>query len=205
MVKRSNYDITRDKMEKAFTQYDQEEMIRKFRLCHTEEYLFITFIGERYRIDRFSGKVERCSEGEAVYTHAGFNESMTIFDVLCCSKPDCRLSGEYTTVTNLPRIAKTAAPGMGMYANIARMFTNRSDVLRQACERLHGTEQKIGDVAYCIPIFEFMSIMLQFWDADDEFDACLKIMWDKNVLDFMHYESTFYALGHFFKRLTEFF
>jgi len=203
MAKISNYDVTRDKMEKEFTKYNQEEMIRKFQLRHTEDHLFITFIGELYRINRFSGKVERCSEGEPAYTHAGFNESMTIFDVLCCSKPDCRLSGEYATVTNLPGITKTSAPGMGMYADIARMFTNRSDMLRRACERLHGTEQKVGDVSYCIPLFDFMPIMLQFWDADDEFEASLKIMWDKNVLDFMHFESTFYAVGHFFKRLTE--
>lgn len=203
MEKISNYDITRDKMEQTFIRYNQEEMIRKFHLPHTPEHLFITFIGETYRVDRIAGRVERCSQDGTTYTHAGFNESMTVFDVLCCSKPDCRLSGEYVTVTNLPGIANISAPGPGMYADAARVFTNRCGALRQACERLNGTVQKVGDVSYLIQLFDFMPIMLQFWDADDEFDAALKIMWDKNTLDFMHFETTFYAAGHLLKRLTE--
>lgn len=207
MEKRSNYDITRDKMEQQFTRYDQGEMIRKFQLRHTEQYLFLTFVSALYRVDRFSGRVERCAGegGGAVYTHADFNESMTIFDVLCCSKPDCRLSGEYVTLANLPGVSKAAAPGMELYSNVAGQFANQTGRLHRACRRLHGTEQNLpaGDVSYRIPVFDFMPVLLQFWDADDEFDAALKIMWDKNVLDYMHFESTFYLLSHLFKRLTE--
>lgn len=203
MEKTSNYDIMQNKMEQAFTRYDQQEMIDRFHLRHTSEHLFITFVGENYRIDRLTGKVERCIADGTMFVHAGFNESMTIFDVLCCSKPDCRLSGEYATVTNLPGIANISAPGTGTYADTAHVFTNRCDVLRQACERLNGVEQKYGDVSYLIPLFDFMPVILQFWDADDEFDAVLKIMWDKNTLDFMHFETTFYAANHLLKRLKE--
>jgi len=189
-------------MEKQFTRYDQNEMIRKFRLPYTKDFLFISFAGERFRIHRSSGKVELCSD--AGFSHAGFNESMTIFDVLCCSKPDCHLSGEFTTVTNLPGIAKTSAPGMNLYADTARFFTNRCDDLRLACMKLNGVEQAVGDVSFQIPLFDFLPVVLQFWDADDEFDACLKIMWDKNTLDFLHFESTFYAMSHLLKRLTDY-
>lgn len=203
MEKTSNYDITRNKMEQAFARYDQQEMIDRFHLRHTPDHLFITFIGENYRIDRLTGKVERCIADGTMFVHAGFNESMTIFDVLCCSKPGCRLSGEYATATNLPGIANISAPGTGTYADTAHIFTNRCDMLRQACERLNGVEQKLGDVSYLIPLFDFIPVILQFWDADDEFDAVLKIMWDKNTLDFMHFETTFYAANHLLKRLKE--
>lgn len=203
MEKISNYDITRNKMEQAFVRYDQQAMIDKFHLRHTPEHLFITFVGENYRIDRLTGKVERCAADGTACAHAGFNESMTIFDVLCCSKPDCRLSGEYATVTNLPGIANISAPGAGTYAGAARLFANRCGALRQACRRLNGVEQRTGDVSYLIPLFDFMPVVLQFWDADDEFDAVLKIMWDKNTLDFMHFETTFYASNHLLKRLEE--
>lgn len=47
-----------------------------------------------------------------------------------------------------------------------------------------------------------MPVVLQFWDADDEFDAALKIMWDTNTLDFMHFETTFYAANHLLQRPT---
>ena len=113
MQRPSNYDLTREQMEGAFVRYDQGEMIRKFHLRQTSEHLFITFIGEDYRIGRRTGKVERLPSGGGAPVPAGFNESMTLFDVLCSSKPDCRLSGEYMTVTNLPGIANIAAPGTG--------------------------------------------------------------------------------------------
>lgn len=204
MANLSNYDITRIKMEKEFVRYDQAQMIEKFHLRHTPEYLFITFLGAEYRINRETGKVDLCLEDGSGHVPAGFNESMTIFDVLCCSKPHCHLSGQYATVTNLPGIANIAAPGTGTYADAARVFTNRPDALRQACELLHGVEQQqTGDVSYLLPLFDFMPVILQFWDADDEFDAALKIMWDMNTLEFMHFETTFYAANHLLKRLTE--
>lgn len=202
MEKRSNYDATRDKMEREFVRYDQEAMIRKFRLRHTPEHIFINLVGETYRVDRLTGRVELCSSGAAC-THAGFNESMTIFDVLCCSKPGCQLDGSYLTVTSLPGISNISAPGSGTYAGTARLFAGDCDGLRRACQRLDGTPQDIGDVSYLIPLFDFMPVMLQFWDADDEFDAVLKIMWDRNTLDFMHFETTFYAAAHLLKRLEE--
>lgn len=204
MANVSNYELTRNKMEQEFVRYDQEQMIEKFHLDHTQDHLFITFVGETYRIGRKTGKVELCLPDGKGYAHAGFDESMTIFDVLCCSKPGCHLSGQYATVTNLPGIANIAAPGTGSYAGTARIFANKCNELRQACERLHGIPQEVGDVAYLIPLFDFMPVMLQFWDADDEFDAALKIMWDTNTLDFMHFETTFYAANHFLKRLTSF-
>lgn len=203
MEKDSNYIKTRDKMEREFVRYDQEQMIRKFQLDHTPEFLFINFAGEKYRVSRLTGRVELCLPHEAGFIHAGFNESMTIFDVLCCSKPGCRLCGDYATVTNLPGIAKIAAPGADMYSSSARTFTHRLDALRQACRQLRGTEMNTGDVSFLIPLFDFMPIMLQFWDADEEFDAVLKIMWDKNTLDFMHFETTFYAVSHLLCRLEE--
>lgn len=204
MAAMSNYDITRVKMEKEFVRYDQKRMIEKFHLRHTQEYLFITFLGEEYRVGRETGKVERCLENGAGCAPAGFNESMTIFDVLCCSKPNCCLSGQYATVTNLPGIANIAAPGTGTYADTARIFANRPDALRQACESLHGVkQQQAGDVSYLLPLFDFMPVILQFWDADDEFDAALKLMWDTNTLDFMHFETTFYAANHLLQRLAE--
>ncbi len=199
----SNYEITRNKMEQEFVRYDQEQMVQRFHLQHTPRHLFIDFVGERYRIDRQTGRVERCLADGSGFVHAGFNESMTIFDVLCCSKPGCHLSGEYATVTNLPGIANISAPGTGTYAETARIFANNCDALRRACERLGGSAQKVGDVSYRIPLFDFMPVILQFWDADEEFDAALKIMWDTNTLDFMRFETTFYAANHLLERLKE--
>ena len=64
-------------------------------------------------------------------------------------------------------------------------------------------QQQAGDVSYLLPLFFFIPVIHQLWDADDEFDAALKIMWDTNTLDFMHFETTFYAANHLLKRLQE--
>ena len=61
----------------------------------------------------------------------------------------------------------------------------------------------MGDVSYKIPLFDFLPVILQFWDADEEFDSVLKFMWNENILDYMHYETTFFAASHLLSRLTE--
>lgn len=197
--RRSNYDVTRDRVEREFLKYDQETMIKKFHLVHDADCLYLRFVACDYRVDRKTGRVERLPEG----VHAGFNETMTIFDVLCESKPDCRLSGQFVRVNDLDGVTKTAYLGGNLFDGSAKAFTHRTGALRAACERLGGTVGTVGDVSYQIPLFDFLPVTLQFWDADDEFDAVLKIMWDRRTLDFMRYETTWYAAGHLLKRLQE--
>ena len=58
-------------------------------------------------------------------------------------------------------------------------------------------------MAYRLPLFDFLPVILQFWDSDEEFEPVLKIMWDENLLDYMHYETSYLALGHLWKRMEE--
>lgn len=197
--RKSNYDVTRDRVEKEFLKYNQESMIEKFHLGHDDGFLYIRFLARDYRIGRATGRVERLPEG----VHAGFNETLTIFDVLCESKPDCRLSGEFVRVNDLDGVPKTARLGGNLFNGSAKAFAHRAGALKTACERLGGTAGSVGDVSYQIPMFDFLPVTLQFWDADDEFDAVLKIMWDRRTLDFMRYETTWYAAGHLLDRLEQ--
>ena len=199
--RKSNYEITRDRVESEFLKYDQESMIQKFHLVNDRDYLYIRFAAQDYRVDRRTGRVERLTAGEAV--HAGFNETMTIFDVLCESRPDCRLSGEFVRVNDLDGVAKTACLGGNLFDGSAKAFAHRTEELKAACRRLGGAAGSVGDVSYRIPLFDFFPVTLQFWDADDEFDAVLKIMWDRRTLDFMRYETTWYAAGHLLGRIRE--
>ena len=196
--RKGNYEITRDRVEGEFLKFDQEAMIARFRLDHDADYIYVRFLACDYRIDRKTGRVERMPEA----VHAGFHEVMTIFDVLCESKPDCRLSGEFVRVNDLDGVTKTAHLGGNLFDGSAKAFTRRTEELKAACEALGGTPGQVGDVSYTIPMFDFFPVTLQFWDADDEFDAVLKIMWDRRTLDFMRYETTWYAAGHLVARLT---
>ena len=199
--RKGNYEITRDRVEGEFLKYDQDAMITKFSLVHDRDFLYVRFLARDYRVNRKTGRVERLTEAEPV--HAGFHEAMTIFDVLCESRPDCRLSGEFVRVNDLDGVTKTAHLGGNLFDGSAKAFTHRTEELKAACEALGGTAGNVGDVSYTIPMFDFLPVTLQFWDADDEFDAVLKIMWDRRTLDFMRYETTWYAAGHLMDRLEE--
>ena len=58
-------------------------------------------------------------------------------------------------------------------------------------------------MAYEIPLFDFLKCRIQFWNSDEDFDAQMQIFMDKNILDFIRYETVWYAVGHLMRRLTE--
>lgn len=96
-----------------------------------------------------------------------------------------------------------SAPGSDMFAGDAARFAGKCAQLEEACESLGGTPEKVGDVSYKIPLLDFMDVILQFWDGDEEFAPVLRVLWDENILDYMHYETTFYATSHLFERLKK--
>ncbi len=202
----SNYDIMRDKMEKKFLEYDQKKMTDKFGLEYDDDYIYITFIARPYRVGRRTGRVEWSEDGFKTAVHGGFNESMTIFDVLCCSKDDCRLSGKFTSANMLKGVAQTQHLGEGLNQGVADSFGGRTEELGAALLRLGGRLSPVktsADVDFTLDMFPFLPVEFRFWDADDEFPASMSILMDENVLQFMHYETTYYMIGHLLDRTAE--
>lgn len=195
----SNYEITKRKMAKAFAQYDQEKMAEKFHLPSDSTYLYIRFLNRSYRIRRADGTVSLQEDG----TEAGFNEAMTLYDVLCNSKEDCAVSGEFVTISHLVNAASKPGDDGALTKRQTELFDNRGEALSRACEQLGGVKYGKGDVAYRLPLFDFLPVAVQFWNSDEEFPASLQLLWDKNVLDFMHFETVWYAAGHLLDRLQE--
>lgn len=202
-MKTSNYDRMRDQMETEFLNYDQEKMIRKYGLEHDRTYLYLTFAGRRCRIGRNSGRVEWTEDHFIHAVHADYNVSMTIFDVLCYAKDDCCLSGRFVPVHQLKGTVESASPGNNMFDGTAKKFDRRAGALARACELLGGQKETVGDVSYRIPLFDFLPVILQFWESDEEFPPVLKLMWDENILSYMHFETTFFAAGHLCRRLED--
>ena len=42
-------------------------------------------------------------------------------------------------------------------------------------------------------LFPFLPVVLRFWDADEEFPASMQILTDRNILDFMRYETLMFV------------
>ena len=223
-MKASNYDLMRDQMETEFLNYDQEKMIRKYGLAHDDKYLYLTFVGRKCRIGRNSGRVEWTEDDFCHAVHADYNISMTIFDVLCYAKDDCCLSGRFMPVNQLKGTVQSASPGKDMFGGTAKKFDGHTGRLARACELLGGQKERVGDVSYRIPLFRWypakcadarrnlrdsvscqtdsLPVILQFWESDEEFPPVLKLMWDENILSYMHFETTFFAAGHLLERLN---
>lgn len=204
-MKKSNYEQMRDQMRPHFLTYNQEEMIRKFDLNCDEDHLYIRFCGRMYRIGRTTGIVEWSEDGFMTCTEGDFNESMTIYDILCHSKPDCRLSGAYAPSSSLPGLVYTgmkAGSSMGSRDTEAYFNANVA-LLKEACAALGGIPEGKGDVAYRIPMFDFLPVRFSFWEADEDFPAEIRVLWDTNVQSFMHFETLFYAAGHLLRRIKQ--
>lgn len=204
MMKQSNYEIMRNQMRSRFLQYDQAAMIKKFGLNADEAYIYMDFFNRPYRVDRSTGVVEWSEDGFCSLHEADYNESMSIYDVLCCSKPDCRLAGEFMPSSSLKGTGYTsAALGSAMFKKYYERFDGHTEALAEACRKLGGVPEGKGDVAFRLPVFSFLPLRFEFWESDEDFPAETRLLWDGNVLSYMHYETLWFAAGHLFGRMME--
>ena len=200
----SNYEKAKISMARVFLQYDQAAMIHKYSLEYDSDWLYITFVNHIYRINRKTGNVQWSDHNFETVYESDYNETMTIYDVLCYSKDGCHLANEFVNINCLSTIMTgNLSQNSGFFKNIADFFNGKTIELRNACVALSGKELGKGDVAFELKLFPFLPIIIRFWEADDEFPASIQILTDRNTLDYMHYETLMFALTHLFSRLKE--
>lgn len=197
----SNYEITKRQMAQKFATYDQKEIIRRFHLDSSKEWIDIRFLTRPYQISRSSGTIYRIEHD--VSTEAGFNEAMTIYDVLSRTAEDFTLSGEFVPISGLTKAANAPGKSGNLFLQETQLFDHKERELSRACEQLGGEKFGKGDVAYRLPLFDFLPVAIQFWSSDDEFPASLQLLWDQNTLRMMHYETVWYAAGFLLDSLAE--
>ena len=204
MERVSNYEITKRRVQGEFLKYDQERMIQKFNLDADENYLYIKFIGHLYRLQRSTGYLEWSENDFISCTEADFNEALTIYDLLCDSREYCQAAGDYVNLKSMSALQSSSKKlGDGLFDGKDKVFDHKDVLLCRVCEKLGGTKAGMGDVAYEIPLFDFLKCRIRFWNSDEEFEAQLQIFMDKNTLDFIRYETVWYAVSHLIRRLTE--
>ena len=191
-------------MAQTFSSYDTGAMIEKFQLQHDAAYLYLSVLGRAYRIDRRSGQVSWSDDGFLTSTEADYNAAMTLYDVLCCSQPDCRLAHTWVNVRSLARVQGGTLEKSGdFFQGAGRMFSGKADALARRCQALLGKKLDQGDVAYQLDLLPFLPLQLVFWEADEDFPASLQFFVDRNTLAYMHYETLMFALSHVLSRLQE--
>mgnify|MGYP003298589526 CR=1 FL=1 len=188
-----NYVIQLKNAQKFFLTYDQEKLIRKFRLKADESFLYVTMFATPYRLCRHTGNLERFKEGwEDANT---FGEVMTLLDILCDSREDRYLTGKWMSTQ---MFGKYFHSGLlePEYDALADSFDKHPGSLEKAFRDLGGRSIKGGDEAWAVPVMDGLEIGIFFWHADEEFPAQLRYFWDENALMYIKYETMHYTLGY---------
>lgn len=201
MERTNNYFLQAQQAKKLFLAYDQEALIRKFRLSFDETYLYVTMLHTLYRIHRATGDLEK--QTGAVWVDANtFDEVLTLFDLLCDSREDRYLSGRWKNMTSF---------GLMFHQNLledardpwAERFQAELDLFRKACLSLKGQPLPNGDAAYAIELFDDLAVGVQLWLGDEEFPPNLRFLWDENATMYIRYETMFYARGLLLDRIAQ--
>ena len=200
--KSNNYEKQVYISRELFMKYDQQVMLKRLPLEYDETYIYLTMLDARLRISRASGIVEiRNEEDYAVCID--FSIVMTVYDILCYSETIPALSGMWCPLSSFQ--VTSSSPDSDVFTiKYARAFSGKIQELKEACRKIGGTEPAVSahaDVCWQFDIFSFFPIQFRYWDGDDEFEPRIQLLWDKNSLKFMHFETMYYALGVLMQRL----
>lgn len=196
-----NYLIQAQQAKKRFLTYDQDALIRKFRLQSDENFIYVNFLCKLYRISRTTGDMAY-REGDRWADGNSYGEVMTLLDLLCDSREDRFLTGRWKSMT---------AFGLMFHRSLTEeqrdAFADRIDdapaAFSRACQALQGVPLSGADLGYGIELFEGLRIGLQFWHGDDEFSPRVRYLWDENALQYLRYETMHFAVGLLRQRIGE--
>ena len=206
MEKKNNYEMARDKAAARFAKCDQEKMIDRLDLIADDEYIYLSFLSTPQMIDRKTGRIRSMDDMTDGWKDAGFDESLTIYDILDHAQDMSKLSGEFTSVSQLTSVS-SAAKTFGSFSyrpDFEKKLDKNFGRLRRALEDMNGEKaESAADLAYKVPLYEDIYMLFEFYRADDEFPAKASVKWDTQILSFMHYETLFYATGYFYSRILD--
>lgn len=196
-----NYAIATQKAKERFLTYDREKICAKFRFDADERYIYPIFFGQRCRMEWATGNLERERQGRWVDANS-FGEVLTLLDLLCDASETRFLTGKWRSMQEF---------GLLFHRNLlentrdrwADRFDREPELLRRGCEALGGRAMKGADVDYAVEIFDGLSIRIQLWFGDEEFAPRLHYLWDENALQYIRYETMYYALDVLHARIVE--
>ena len=130
-----------------------------------------------------------------------FGEVLTLLDLVCDSREDRCPSGRWKNMRDF---------GHGFHQTLleqrdpwAERFQACPEAFSRACQRLGGERYPLGDATYSIPVFDRLRLLVQLWFGDEEFPAQLRYLWDENALQYLKYETMYYAVPLVLKRIVE--
>ena len=168
--------------------------------------VYLKYIGTEYRINRRNGAIEYAT-GEEWTDCREYTVVMTIYDFLCCSGQEILppLTGQWQPVGRF--VTAGSSPSTDPFVEkYARAFSGKVEEVKQACICLGGKQTKRlagADLTFEMPVLPDFSVLLQFWDGDEEFPPKILLLWDKVSLSYLHFETTYYLQGDLLKAILQ--
>ncbi len=185
----NNYDKMLEAARLRFLDYDIEALARRAGVTDGGDHLLTRFLGEAVHIRKADGQI--FLEGRA----AGFGEGLTVYDWLCDARKDAKASWAFCPVSSLPGVL---VRGSGLVMNcdaLAAKIDKNPAVFLAAVEKMGGKMLPLGDLGCQIMAFPDLPVQIKFYHADEEFPASMTLLWDKNILQFLRYETVYYLAG----------
>ena len=185
-----NYEKLYRQSREHFLTFPQEPMIDWYGLTHDEKHLYFHILSREAVLDRVTG--ELICGGE----RAGFNEACAVYDILSRAERRPVLANRWVSIVDLG--GNTAARHLDSLRAELGDMEGRLEEKKALCRSWGGVEQPQGDLSFILPFTEFFPVWVQVWEGEEELDipARFNCIWDANTLDFMFYETTWYARGY---------
>ena len=181
--------------QQRFLDYDPQLLGKRFGVVDTPTHFTTCFFGQQAEICKADGSV--LLDGEP----ADFSQTLSILDWLCDQKENAVAANEYCPVGSLPGVY-VGGSGLSMdMPSLAMAIHKNPDQFRAACARMGGVPEYLGDLGYRLAVFPGLWMCLKFYFGDDEFPPQLTLLWDRNILQFVRYETVYYIAGCLYKRL----
>ena len=195
-----NYAVALDRAREAFLRYDRQKLLDRKGVVLEGKFLTFPFAGAKTIVDLETGTV-RFSYPDGTSWEGGFGEGLSVYDWLCDGQEDAAASGEFCPVYSLLGVYVGGNGLMLKNDTLSQMADRDPDRFRWACRFLGGEPWPAGDIGFRIPLFCDLSAVLKFYHSDEEFPAQLTLLWDRNTLRFVRYETVYYIAGVLMSRL----
>lgn len=198
MIRRNNYLIQAAQAKERFLTYDQEAIITKLGLEFDDDYIYVNLLRQPYRISRTSGSMEQQAAG--IWQDGNsYEEVMTLLDLLCDSRVDRRHANQWQSMQAFGQMFHREL--LESRDPFAARIEADPDGFRRACLSLGGRTVPGCDMGYAIALFDDLPIAIQFWHGDEEFPPRTRWLWDANALQYIKYETMYFAVTLVKKRI----
>ena len=192
----NNYDRMLDAARRRFLEYDPLALAVKPGVTDGGEYLATCFLGQQTRICKADGAV--FLDGKP----ANFEEGLSVYDWLCDRSADAAASESFCPVSSLPGVYVGGSGLSISHESLAKAIDADPAAFARACEQLGASRVDMGDLGFRLHIFPDLPMCLKFYFGDEEFPPSLTLLWDKNTLQFVRYETVYYIAACLVARLT---